>query len=117
MAIDHHCGRRRHVGESRDEVVADFLHLARHACPCEPYGGSVVSVDPSTIRDLLEAIIAGFSVLGGAMACLSGLHAARALAKEAPPAVVAERVNEGIGQGFMYFWPSSIAALIISAWT
>jgi hypothetical protein len=75
----------------------------------------VISIDASGIRDLLEAAIAGFSVLGGGMACLSGFYAARALGKEAPAVVVAERVNRGIGHGFKYFWPLSIAALIIVA--
>jgi hypothetical protein len=39
----------------------------------------MISVDAAAIRELLEAVIAGFSVLGGGMACVSGFYAERAL--------------------------------------
>jgi hypothetical protein len=77
--------------------------------------GSVISIDATGIRDLLEAAIAGFSVLGGGMACLSGRQAERALAEGQGPAVVADRINHGIAVGFRVFWRPSIGALVIMA--
>jgi hypothetical protein len=77
----------------------------------------VIQVDPVGIRELLEAVIAGFSVLGGAMACASGFLADRATAERHSPDVVAHRINEGIAQGFRLSWRLSIVALIIMAST
>lgn len=77
----------------------------------------MVPVDLASLRDLLEALIAGFSVLGGGMAYLSGSYAATALAQEQPADVVARRVNEGIGEGFTLSRGMSIVALTIMAWT
>ena len=73
-------------------------------------------IDPSSARELLEAIIAAFSVLGGGMAYFSGYYAAQALARHQPPRVVAQRINEGIGEGFKSVSPLSILALIIVVW-
>lgn len=70
-------------------------------------------VDLTSARELLEAIVAAFSVLGGGMAYFSGYNAARALAQAQPPAVVAHCVNEGLGQGFEICWPLSTVALFV----
>jgi hypothetical protein len=106
---------RSHVDESCEEVVTDFFDSTRHACTCESYGGSVILIDPAVIRELLEAAIAGFSVLGGGMACVSGFHAERALAVRQGPALMAHRINEGIAEGFRLSWKPSIGALVIMA--
>ncbi len=76
---------------------------------------SVISIDLAVIRDLLEAAIAGFSVLGGGMACVSGFYAERALAEGQGPAVMAHRINKGIAEGFRLSWKPSILALTIMA--
>lgn len=73
-------------------------------------------VEAESARQLLEAIVAGFSVLGGGMAYLSGYYASQALAQEQPPEFVAHRVNEGLAIGFRGAAPASIAALIIMVW-
>lgn len=78
---------------------------------------AMTPVDPTSARDFLEAIIAAFSVLGGAMAYFSGFAAFQAVAREQPPESVAHRVNEGIAEGFGLAWPVSIAALMIVVWT
>jgi hypothetical protein len=74
-------------------------------------------VDANSVRLLLEAIIAAFSVLGGGMADFSGFDAAEALEEGQPPEVVAHRINQGIGLGYEAFSPLSILALIIMLWT
>ena len=79
--------------------------------------GSVISIDPAVIRGLLEAAIAGFSVLGGGMACVSGFYAERARGERQGPAVMAHRINEGIAEGFKLSWGPSIMALAIMAST
>jgi len=61
----------------------------------------MVPIDLTNIRELTEAVIAAFSALGGAMAYASGSYAAEALAEKQPAYVVARRVNEGVGRGFM----------------
>lgn len=73
--------------------------------------------DPAAVRDLLEATVAAFSVLGGVMAYWSGFSAAQALALEAPPEVLAHLINEGIARGFLSGSPAAVAALIIMVWT
>lgn len=97
--------------------MTDIFRSTRHACVDEPYGGDMISIDPSGAREFLEAIIAAFSVLGGGMAGLSGFRAAEALNQGQPPAVVAYRINQGIGFGYETFSPLSILALIIMLWT
>lgn len=77
----------------------------------------MVAVDLASLRDLLEALIAGFSVLGGGMAYVSGSQAAAALAEEEPADVVAKQVNEGIGQGFILSRWLSLIALVIMLWS
>ncbi|HWM55560.1 MAG TPA: hypothetical protein VNO20_09250 [Solirubrobacterales bacterium] len=74
-------------------------------------------IDPGSAREFLESIIAAFSVLGGGMACFSGYYAAQALAQRQPPEFVAQRINEGLGEGFKWVSPFSIVALIIVVWT
>lgn len=51
------------------------------------------------------------------MACFSGYYAAQALAQRQPPEFVAQRINEGLGEGFKWVSPLSIIALIIVVWT
>ena len=74
-------------------------------------------VDPAGTREFLEALIAGFSVLGGIMAYYSGHAAYRALAQDESPFVVAHSINEGIGEGFEVGVPAAIMALMIMGWT
>ena len=74
-------------------------------------------IDSDSVRGLLEAIIAAFSVLGGGMAGFSGFRAAEALNQGQPPEVVAYHINQGIGFGYETFSPLSILALIIMLWT
>lgn len=70
-------------------------------------------IDVASARAFLEAIIAGFSVLGGGMAYFSGFNAAEAVGQELPPETVAHRINEGIGRGFEIFVPVSVAAFAV----
>lgn len=44
----------------------------------------IVSIDPTTAREFLEGVIAGFAVLGGIMAYFSGYEASKALAEDQP---------------------------------
>lgn len=74
-------------------------------------------IDATTAREFLEGIVAAFSVLGGAMAYVSGLRAARAFLLDLPPEALAHSVNEGIALGFLGGSPCAIAALMIMVWT
>jgi hypothetical protein len=58
-----------------------------------------------------------FSILGGAMAYFSGFSAAQALADGSPPESLAQRINEGLGEGFLVGSPLAVATLIIEACT
>lgn len=73
--------------------------------------------DPGSVRELLEAVVTAFSILGGGMAYWSGFNAARALALGESHEQVAHSINEGIGKGFEFFSLFSIATLIIALWT
>jgi hypothetical protein len=101
----------------RDEVGAKNFHLTRHSRADPPYGGGMIPVDPNTAREFLEALIAGFSVLGGVMAYSSGYAAYRTLAHDESPPVVAHNINEGVGEGFEAGMPLAVVALMIMGWT
>ena len=73
--------------------------------------------DSESARGLLEGAIAGFSILGGGMAYLSGFYASQALAQDQPPEHIAHKVNEGLGLGFRVSSPLSVVALIIMVWS
>jgi hypothetical protein len=53
----------------------------------------------------------------GGIAYFSGFNAAQALAQNAPAHFVAQRINEGVGEGFEITAPLSIIALIIVVWS
>jgi len=73
--------------------------------------------DASSTREFLEAVIAAFAVLGGLMAYFSGYSAATSIAESQPPHVVAQRINEGVGEGFVKGVFPAILALIIVVWS
>jgi len=74
-------------------------------------------LDPESARSFLEAIVVGFSILGGGMAYLSGYKASEALAEGQSPEIVGQRVDEGIALGFRGSWPASVVALILMVWS
>lgn len=77
----------------------------------------MIFVDPTTARQLIEAVIASFSVLGGGMAYLSGSYAAAALTARQSAEVLARRTNEGIGEGFVLFRSIAVLTFVIMAST
>jgi hypothetical protein len=74
-------------------------------------------IEAGNARELLEAVVTAFALLGGSMAYFSGYLAARALAENQLPHVVAQRVNEGLGEGFVRGALPAIVALIIVVWS
>ncbi|HEX9966976.1 MAG TPA: hypothetical protein VGB06_03420 [Solirubrobacterales bacterium] len=74
-------------------------------------------IDAAAARDFLEAVVAGFSVLGGAMAYSSGFSAAQAVAQNQPADVLAHAINEGIAEGFRWGSQTAVFALMIMVWT
>ena len=74
-------------------------------------------IDPNGAREFLEALIAGFSMLGGVMAYFSGFEAYRALTQNESPSTVAHSINEGIGIGFEIGAPAALLTLMIIEWT
>lgn len=74
-------------------------------------------IDAAAAREFLEAVVAGFSVLGGVMAYLSGFSAAQAMAQNQSSEALAHAINEGIGKGFNWGSRSAVVALIIMVWT
>lgn len=90
---------------------------AHHSCAVAPYREAMVPVDATATRDFLEALVAGFSILGGFMAYPSGFLAAHALALGLPPEALAHQINLGIARGFLSGSPVAVFALMIMAWT
>ena len=76
-----------------------------------------MQADPGNVRELLEAIVTAFSVLGGGMAYWSGFKAAQALARREPPGALAHTIDRAIGEGFVIFSRFSPVALAIMLWT
>ena len=60
----------------------------------------MVPIDAGSTREFLEALIAGFSVLGGVMAYFSGYAAHGALPKISHLQPSPRAINEGLGIGF-----------------
>jgi hypothetical protein len=77
----------------------------------------VFSIEPSETDQLIEAAVTAISILGGAMAYCSGYTAAQGVSEELPPEILGHRVNEGLGEGSTWGWPTAIVALIIKVWT
>lgn len=75
------------------------------------------SIDTSSARELLEAMVTAVSVLGGAMAYCSGYSASQAMYEDQTSEILGQQVNEGLGEGFRMGWPVAIVALIIGTWT
>ncbi|HEX6688873.1 MAG TPA: hypothetical protein VF085_09445 [Solirubrobacterales bacterium] len=91
--------------------------MARHPRVYQPYGAGMVPAEAADARELLEAVVAAYAVLGGSMAYFSGFLAAQALSERQPPHVVAQKINEGIGGGFIKGALPAIAAIIIVVWS
>jgi len=77
----------------------------------------MAAIEIGEVRELVESAVTAISILGGMMAYCSGYLAAQALAERSTPDTVAQRVNEGIGQGFILGSPLAVVTLIIEAWT
>ncbi|HKI65773.1 MAG TPA: hypothetical protein VJ989_00715 [Solirubrobacterales bacterium] len=102
---------------NRDEPVAEFFDPAHHPRVAATYGSGVAPIDAESVRALLESIIAAFAVLGGTMAYFSGFEAFAAVLRNSSPAIVAERINQGMGVGFGVGVPAAVIALMIMGWT
>lgn len=97
--------------------MAEFFNSAHHTRVAATYGAVMAPIDADSVRTLLEAIIAGFAVLGGAMAYFSGFEAFVALRRNQSRTIVAERINRGLGLGFAVGAPFALMALMIMTWT
>lgn len=102
---------------NRNELAAESFDSARHTRVAATYGAVMAPIDADSVRTLLEAIIAGFAALGGAMAYFSGFEAFVALRRNQPQTIVTERINRGLGVGFAVGAPFALVALMIMAWT
>ena len=96
--------------------MARNFDSTRHLRVGDSYGGSVTPIDPRIAREFLEALVAGFSVLGGVMAYASGYAASQASARGEAPSGIAHSINEGISDGFEYGVPAALVAFMIMGW-
>ena len=76
----------------------------------------MVILDLGDLRNLIESAVTAVSVLGGAMAYESGRAAKKATAEKRAPRIVAQRVNEGLGEGFYWGRPTATFCLIFLLW-
>jgi len=72
-----------------------------------------MGIGAAEFSELVQSTVTAVSILGGAMAYMSGYNAAWALSGEAPPDQAAAMVNEGLGQGFVAGLPLAFLVLII----
>jgi len=75
------------------------------------------TIEAAGFRELVEAAVTAVSVLGGSMAYFSGYFAALALAEVGEPEALSQKVNEGLGLGFLVGSPMAVLTLIIEACT
>jgi hypothetical protein len=66
------------------------------------------------VRDLIEIAISAAAVLGGSMAFISGREATGSVTDGDPPRVLADRVNQGLAQGFNYgLWSAGVISIVL----
>lgn len=76
----------------------------------------MLPLETSDLRNVIESAVAAVSVLGGAMAYESGHAAKKATSKNLAPQIVAQRINEGLSEGFFWGRPAATFCLIILLW-
>lgn len=74
-------------------------------------------MEATGFSELVQSAVTAVSILGGAMAYMSGYNAARALAEEDSPEIASQSINEGLGKGFAVGFPPALLVSIIEAWT
>lgn len=74
-------------------------------------------LDPESVRDLLDALVTAFAVLGGAIAYKCGLAATISRAGGESLAATAEAINSGMADGFLTGVPAALIAAMIVVWT
>lgn len=70
-------------------------------------------LDLADARAFLDAVIAAFAVLGGAMAYFSGFEAARAKLARELPRTITDRISIGIADGFVVGAPAAVLTLMM----
>lgn len=71
-------------------------------------------VEPSLVFAFIQAVVTGFSVLGGFMAAESGLRAARARSKGSSKSALGDEINVGIAAGFLVGAPTGLIAFTLT---
>jgi hypothetical protein len=67
------------------------------------------------VRDLIEIVISGTALLGGAMAYVSGAAAAESMIRGDRADELADRINRGLATGFLLGLPlAAIAATVLA---
>jgi hypothetical protein len=69
--------------------------------------------EPEAIRQLIEAAVAGASLLAGTIAFISGTGAAQALDEGRSSADLAQSINEGVAKGFRLGQWIALAAVYV----
>jgi hypothetical protein len=77
----------------------------------------VLGAGVSEVHSTIESIVTAVSILGGAMAYESGLAAVKTMAANRPARVLSQRVNEGLGVGFLWGAPLALVISIVFIWT
>jgi hypothetical protein len=73
--------------------------------------------DPDSVRDLLDALVTAYAVLGGAIAYQCGLAATMSRAAGASLADTAEAINKAMAHGFVVGVLAALFAAMIVVWT
>lgn len=71
------------------------------------------AIDVGAIHELVNAAVTAVSILGGAMAGVSGYVASREVSRASPAEVLAEQMNKGLATGFNYGAPTAAIVFII----
>ena len=73
-------------------------------------------MEPNGLSELVQSAVTAVSILGGAMAYMSGYNATRAIAENDSPETASQRINEALGTGFAAGFPLALLVSIIEAW-
>lgn len=76
----------------------------------------MLGIGAEEFQELVQSAVTAVSILGGAMAYMSGYRAAWALIENHTPDTLAHTVNVGLAEGFIAGVPLAFGVTILEIW-
>lgn len=76
----------------------------------------MLGIGAEEFQELVQSAVTAVSILGGAMAYMSGYNAARALIEDRQPDTLSHAINVGLAEGFIAGMPLALIVTILEIW-